>query len=67
MAISDLIVLAGLATSKGAARKDLEAGGIYVNNDRVDNTRLVTTNDLLFGKYLLLRKGKKSYTLIAVR
>jgi tyrosyl-tRNA synthetase len=64
--IADLIVHAGLATSKGAARKDLEAGGIYLNNARVDHTRNATTNDLLFGKYLLLRKGKKSYAVLKV-
>jgi tyrosyl-tRNA synthetase len=63
--IADLIVHSGLAPSKGAARKDLEAGGIYLNNIRVpDHTRSVTTSDLLFGKYLLLRKGKKSYAVL---
>ncbi|HEY4247657.1 MAG TPA: tyrosine--tRNA ligase [Lacunisphaera sp.] len=66
-AITDLIVHSGLAPSKGAARKDLEAGGIYLNNVRVpDHTRSVTANDLLFGKYLLLRKGKKSYAVLNV-
>ncbi len=65
-AITDLIVHSGLAPSKGAARKDLEAGGIYLNNVRVaDHTRSVTATDLLFGKYLLLRKGKKSYAVLA--
>ncbi len=64
-AIADLIVLSGLENSKGAARKDLEAGGIYLNNVRVpDHTRAVTTTDLLFGKYLLLRKGKKTYAIL---
>ena len=63
--IGDLVVLAGLASSKGAARKDLDAGGIYLNNVRVSgHTRSVTSADLLFGKYLLLRKGKKSYAVI---
>ena len=62
--IADLVVQAGLAPSKGAARKDLEAGGIYLNNVRTDHTRSVTTNDLLFGKYLLLRKGKRSYAVL---
>ncbi len=63
--ISDLIVHAGLAASKGAARKDLEAGGINLNNVRVpDYTRHVTSADLLFGKYLLLRKGKRTYAVL---
>ncbi|HKB57387.1 MAG TPA: tyrosine--tRNA ligase [Lacunisphaera sp.] len=63
-AIADLVVHSGLATSKGAARKDLEAGGIYLNNTRVTHKLLVTAKDLLFGKYLLLRKGKKSYAVL---
>ncbi len=66
ISIADLVVHAGLAASKGAARKDLEAGGIYLNNVRVDHTRAVTSADLLFGKYLLLRKGKKSYAVVRV-
>jgi tyrosyl-tRNA synthetase len=67
MPIGDLVVHAGLAPSKGQARKDIEAGGIYLNNARVaDVTRLVTPNDLLFGKYLLLRKGKRSYAVLHV-
>jgi len=62
--IADLVVLAGLESSKGAARKSLEAGGIYLNNVRVDHTRAVTAADLLFDKYLLLRKGKRSYAVL---
>jgi tyrosyl-tRNA synthetase len=65
-AITDLVVHAGLATSKGAARKDLEAGGIYLNNGRAEHTRTVTTNDLLFAKYLLLRKGKRTYAVLRI-
>jgi tyrosyl-tRNA synthetase len=66
--IIDLIVHAGLENSKGAARKSLEAGGVYLNNVRVpDHTRVVTTTDLLFGKYLLLRKGKKSYAVLTAK
>lgn len=60
----ELLVLSGLESSKGNARKALEAGGIYVNNERADpaqTTRAVTKDDVLFGRYLLLRKGKKSY------
>jgi tyrosyl-tRNA synthetase len=62
--ITDLIVHAGLAPSKGQARKDVEAGGIYLNNVRADLTRHATTSDLLFGKYILLRKGKRTYAVL---
>jgi len=65
--IADLVVHAGLEPSKGAARKSLEAGGVYLNNVRVDLARTVTAADLLFGKYLLLRKGKKSYAVLTAQ
>jgi tyrosyl-tRNA synthetase len=63
----DLLVLSGLCPSKGQAKKDLEGGGIYVNNVRESSiTRAISTSDLLFGKYLLLRKGKRTYTVLNV-
>lgn len=61
----ELLVHSGLCSSKGQARKDIESGGIYIKNVREANaTRAVTTNDLLFGKHLLLRKGKKNYVVV---
>ncbi len=67
-ALTDLLVLAGLAPSKGQARKDIEGGGVYVNNVRsADVARAVTAADLLFGKYVLLRKGKRTYALLHVK
>ncbi len=64
----DVLVAAGLATSKGQARKDVEGGGIYVNNERETNiARLLVTNDLLFGKHILLRKGKRNYVVVTAK
>jgi tyrosyl-tRNA synthetase len=61
----DLLVHSGLATSKGQARKDLEGGGIYVNNVRETNLqRAVAADALLFNKYVLLRKGKRTYSVV---
>jgi tyrosyl-tRNA synthetase len=61
----EVLVHAGVCPSKGQARKDIEGGGIYVNNVRETNgTRNLTTNDLLFGKHLLLRKGKRNYVVV---
>ncbi|MEI6861316.1 MAG: tyrosine--tRNA ligase [Verrucomicrobiota bacterium] len=63
----DLLVHAGLCPSKGQARKDLEGGGIYLNNVRVAEAgRTVTRADLLFGHYVLLRKGKRTYAVLRV-
>jgi tyrosyl-tRNA synthetase len=61
----DLLVHSGLSPSRGQAKKDVEGGGIYMNNVRVaEASRSVASRDLLFGQYLLLRKGKRSYSLL---
>jgi tyrosyl-tRNA synthetase len=63
----DLLAEGGLASSKGDARRAIEGGGVYVNNARVeDATRSVTIGDAIEGRFVLLRKGKKSYHLVAV-
>jgi tyrosyl-tRNA synthetase len=65
--LTDLLVHAGLCPSKGQARKDIEGGGIYLNNVRVaETTRSASLADLLFGKYLLLRKGKRNYAVLKI-
>jgi len=64
----ELLVLAGLCPSKGQARKDIEGGGVNINNVREANAaRAVTTADLLFGKHVLLRKGKKNYVVVTAK
>ena len=64
--VTELVTLAKLTNSKGQARKDVEAGGVYLNNERVtDFVRCVKTSDLLFGKYVLLRKGKRNYAVVS--
>jgi tyrosyl-tRNA synthetase len=64
----ELLVHSGLCPSKGQARKDIEGGGVNLNNVReASAARVVTTNDLLFGKHLLLRKGKKNYVVVTVK
>jgi tyrosyl-tRNA synthetase len=61
----EALVHAGLCPSKGQARKDLEGGGIYINNVReAEATRTLSPADLLFGKHLLLRKGKRNYVVL---
>jgi tyrosyl-tRNA synthetase len=63
--LTDLLLAAGLSPSKSQARKDVEAGGVYVNNVRATDAKAVLgAGDLLFGKYVLLRKGKRNYALL---
>jgi len=64
----ELLTESGLCSSKGQARKDVEGGGIYVNNIRETNwARAVAAKDLLFAKHLLLRKGKRNYVVLTFR
>jgi tyrosyl-tRNA synthetase len=64
----EVLVHSGLSPSKGQARKDIEGGGVYVNNVREGGTqRAIVVTDLLFGKHLLLRKGKKNYVVVTVK
>ncbi len=66
--LAELLVHAGLCPSKGQARKDIEGGGVNINNVREANAaRAVTTADLLFGKHILLRKGKKNYVVVTAK
>jgi len=58
----------GLSPSKGQARKDIEGGGISINNQKVsDVTAVLKPEHRLAGEYILLRKGKKNYLLIWVK
>lgn len=67
MPLTELVVHAGLCPSKGQARKDIEGGGIYLNNVRETNVqRTVTPSDFLFGKHLLMRKGKRNYVVVTI-
>jgi tyrosyl-tRNA synthetase len=66
--ILELFVTAGLCPSNGQARKDLQGGGLNLNNERQsDPQHKVTPDALLFGKHLLLRKGKRNYTVVTAK
>ncbi len=68
MPLAEMLVLAGLCPSKGQARKDIEGGGVNINNERETNfQRLITAGDLLFGKHCLLRKGRKNYVVLTAK
>ena len=58
-----LLVSCGLASSKRIARELLAAGAISLNGAIRQDDRL-SAEDRLFGRYLLLRRGKKLYHLV---
>jgi tyrosyl-tRNA synthetase len=65
--VVDLFVEAGLAKSKGEARRTVSEGGAYLNNERVEDPELVPgEDDLLGGAWLVLRRGKKNFAGVEV-
>jgi len=63
----EAFVRSGLTPSRSAARTTIEQGGAYVANRRqTDPSRRLGVEDLLSGRYLLLRKGKRHHHLLVV-
>ncbi|MFT8870921.1 MAG: tyrosine--tRNA ligase [Sporolactobacillus sp.] len=61
----DLIVAAGVTPSKRQGREDISNGAITVNGRRrMDVDGLVTTGERIDGRFVIVRRGKKNYTLI---
>ena len=59
--IANLMASAGVVESVSAARRAIEAGGAYVNNVKVADIGAVPgPEDLLHGRYLILRRGKRT-------
>ena len=56
---------AAVFASKGELRRLVQGGGISINKDKVtDSEMVVTKNHLINGKYLLVQKGKKNYSIV---
>ena len=51
--------------SKGEMRKMVQGGGVSLNKEKLEAfDRIITTDDLIAGKYLLVQRGKKNYFLL---
>ncbi|MEV3991573.1 tyrosine--tRNA ligase [Streptomyces sp. NPDC049837] len=65
--VADLFAEVGLAPSKSAARRTIKEGGAYVNNVKVTaEDAVVSAGELLHGRWLVLRRGKKNLAAIEV-
>lgn len=59
--VVDLLVAVGLSPSRSAARRTIKEGGAYLNNVKVTDEEAVPTEaDLLHGRWLVLRRGKRN-------
>ncbi|MGI6219268.1 MAG: tyrosine--tRNA ligase [Bacteroidaceae bacterium] len=67
-AVDLLVELAPVFPSKGEMRKMVQGGGVQLNKEKLETyDRIVTTDDLLDGKYLLAQRGKKNYFLLIAK
>ena len=65
LGLIDLLVAASVSSSKRQARQDVQNGSIYINGERcTDLTRSMRRPEGLHGKYWIVRRGKKKYTLV---
>jgi tyrosyl-tRNA synthetase len=63
--ISDVIVASGMLQSKGEAKRLIQGGGIYLNNQRVQDIKQnITLQHTVEGQAFILRKGAKEYRLV---
>ncbi len=56
----------GFLKSNGEARRELKQNSISVNKEKVTDTKVLSEDDLIGGKYILLQKGKKNNYLVTV-
>jgi len=60
-----LLVTTGLSASGSQARRDVEAGGFYVNNVRIPEFKhILGPEHVVFNKFILVRKGKRNYSVV---
>lgn len=63
--IVDWLVELGIEPSKRQAREDITKGAISMNGERVSDLELVVSADLAIGgRFIIIRKGKKNYSLV---
>lgn len=60
----EVAATAGFLPSKGEARRLARQGGLNLNNTKADESRLITTADLIGERLAIIRQGKKNYFLL---
>ena len=63
----DLLAATGVVDSKSAARRIVKEGGAYLNNVKISGEDFApTASDLIYGRFLVLRKGKRDLAAVEV-
>ena len=62
---SEMAVSAGAGKSSGDVKRTIDQGGMYLNGEQItDAGRTVGVNDLIEGRLLIIRRGRKTYSLV---
>ncbi len=62
--LTELLLTVGILSSKRQAREDIKNGAISINGEIcADSEKIISASEKLFGKYIIIRKGKKNYFL----
>jgi tyrosyl-tRNA synthetase len=65
--VANMMAAAGIAPTVSAARRAIAGGGAYLNNQKVTDEKAVPgAEDLLYGRYLILRRGKRTVGAVEV-
>ena len=64
--IAALAAKTGFLGSNGEARRELKQNSISVNKEKVNETYIITKDDVINGKFVLLQRGKKNYYVLIV-
>jgi tyrosyl-tRNA synthetase len=66
--VVELFADSGLENSRASARRLIESGGAYLNNRRVtDVAQTITLADTIEGRFVILRRGRKTYRLVRIQ
>jgi tyrosyl-tRNA synthetase len=66
--VVEVLAAGGVVSSKSAARRAITEGGAYVNNQRVtDPEARLAEYDLLHGRYVIVRRGKRTVGAVSIR
>ena len=62
-----LLVKAGLASSNGEARRNVEQGGVAVNGEKISDVKAVVAKEDIAGDGIVLKRGKKKFMKVILK
>ena len=65
--ILKLMVKAGLATSNGEARRNVEQGGVTIDGEKVTDVRMTLTKEQISAEGIVVKRGKKKFVKIVLK